>query len=188
MLDKLTQLVQQFGNDHVVNNSDVSNEHNESVMNEASETIQNSLKQIASHENGAEVLASLLKENNINDTSNPVVKTIASQLVNNLSSKFGMSSETASGVAEGMIPKVLGSLVGQAKDPNNAGFNISDIIGGITNGSEASGGIMSAISKYGGQFGLDKNQDGSVDLQDAISAITGNSGGVAGILGKIFGK
>jgi Bacterial protein of unknown function (DUF937) len=187
MLEQLTQLVQQFGQEHVVKNTEVANEHNESVMNEASETIQNSLKQIASHEGGAEVLGNLFQGENANDESNPVVKTITDQLVNNLGSKFGMSQETASDVAGSMIPKILGSLVGGAKDPNNAGFNISDIIGGITNGGN-SGGIMDAISKYGGQFGLDKNQDGNVDLQDAISMVTGNSGGVGSILSKIFSK
>jgi hypothetical protein len=47
---------------------------------------------------------------------------------------------------------------------------------------------MDAISKYGGQFGLDQNADGKVDISDAMSAVSGNSGGIGGILGKIFGK
>ncbi len=189
MFEQLTQLVQQFGQDHVVNNAQVSNEHNQDVMNEANETITNSLKQIASHEGGPEVLGNLFQGENASDASNPVVKSITNQLVNNLGSKFGISPETASSVAGNMIPKILGSLIGGAKDENNSNFNVSDILGSITGGGAASGGIMDAISKYGGQFGLDKNQDGKVDVSDAISAVSGGAGGgIGNILGKIFGN
>ena len=47
---------------------------------------------------------------------------------------------------------------------------------------------MDTISKYGSQFGLDQNADGKVDISDAMSAVTKNSDGIGGILGKIFGK
>jgi hypothetical protein len=46
---------------------------------------------------------------------------------------------------------------------------------------------MDAISKYGGQFGLDQNADGKVDIDDAM-AVTKSSGGIGGLLGKLFGK
>ena len=53
-----------------------------------------------------------------------------------------------------MIPKILGSLIGKAKDPNDSSFNITDLVSAISGGGQNSG-IMDAISKYGGQFGLD---------------------------------
>lgn len=86
-----------------------------------------------------------------------------------------------------MIPKILGSLIGKAKDPNDSSFNITDLVSAISGGGQNSG-IMDAISKYGGQFGLDQNADGKVDMSDAIDAVTKNSGGVGGLLGKLFGK
>ena len=46
---------------------------------------------------------------------------------------------------------------------------------------------MDAITKYGGQFGLDQNADGKVDMSDAVSAVSGKSGGLGGLLGKLFG-
>ena len=87
-----------------------------------------------------------------------------------------------------MIPKILGSLIGKAKDPNDSSFNISDLVSAISGGSGQNSGIMDAISKYGGQFGLDQNADGKVDMSDAIDAVTKNGGGVGGLLGKLFGK
>jgi hypothetical protein len=46
---------------------------------------------------------------------------------------------------------------------------------------------MEAVSKYGGQFGLDQNADGKVDMSDAMAAVS-KKGGFGGLLGKLFGK
>ena len=186
MFEQLTQLVQQFGNDAVVKNNAIPNEQNEAVMNEASSSILSGLQKMVS-EGGVEQLAGLFNGNNATNTSNPAVQQLTEQLTGNLGSKFGLSNEVASGVAGSMIPKILGSLVGKAKDPNDSSFNISDLVSAISGGGQNSG-IMDAISKYGGQFGLDQNADGKVDMSDAIDAVTKNSGGVGGLLGKLFGK
>ena len=186
MFEQLTQLVQQFGNDAVVRNDAIPNEQNEAVMNEASSSILSGLQKMVS-EGGVEQLAGLFNGNNAASTSNPAVQQLTEQLTGNLGSKFGLSNEVASGVAGSMIPKILGSLVGKAKDPNDSSFNISDLVSAISGGGQNSG-IMDAISKYGGQFGLDQNADGKVDMSDAIDAVTKNSGGVGGLLGKLFGK
>ena len=186
MFEQLTQLVQQFGNDAVVKNDAIPNEQNEAVMNEASSSILSGLQKMVS-EGGVEQLAGLFNGNNAASTSNPAVQQLTEQLTGNLGSKFGLSNEVASGVAGSMIPKILGSLVGKAKDPNDSSFNISDLVSAISGGGQNSG-IMDAISKYGGQFGLDQNADGKVDMSDAIDAVTKNSGGVGGLLGKLFGK
>ena len=186
MFEQLTQLVQQFGNDAVVRNDAIPNEQNEAVMNEASSSILSGLQKMVS-EGGVEQLAGLFNGNNATNTSNPAVQQLTEQLTGNLGSKFGLSNEVASGVAGSMIPKILGSLIGKAKDPNDSSFNISDLVSAISGGGQNSG-IMDAISKYGGQFGLDQNADGKVDMSDAIDAVTKNSGGVGGLLGKLFGK
>ena len=188
MFEQLTDLVKQFGGAAVVNNAAVPNEHNEAVMNEASSSILDSLKGMVASGNVSE-LAGLFQGNNATDASNPVVQQITEKLSGSLGEKFGLSSDAASGVAGSLIPKVLGSLIGAAKDPNKPGFNVSDIIGSLTNGnSAASGGIMDAISKYGGQFGLDQDGDGQVGMSDAVAAISKKSGGLGGLLGKLFGK
>lgn len=188
MFDQLTDLVKQFGGDAVVNNAAVPNEHNEAVLNEASSSILDGLKGMIANGNTAD-LAGLFQGNNAADASNPIVQQLSEKLSGSLGEKFGLSNDAASGVAGSLIPKVLGSLVNKAKDPNDSSIQISDIINAISGGnSETSGGIMDAISKYGGQFGLDQDGDGQININDAVAAVSKKSGGLGGILGKIFGK
>jgi len=185
MLDQISELVKQFGGEAIVNNQSVPNEQNEAVMNETGNSILSGLKNMVAQGNVNDI-AGLLKSGNV-DASNPVVQQLTQQLSGNLGEKFGLSSDAASGVAGSMIPKVLGSLIGKANDPNQPGFNVSDIVNSIGGGN--SGGLMDAVSKYGGQFGLDQNKDGKVDMSDATAALSGKSGGfLGGLLGKLFGK
>lgn len=186
MFEQLTELVQQFGNDAVVKNNAIPNEHNEGVMNEAGQSVLSGLQKMAS-EGGIEQLAGLFQGNNAQNSSNPAVKQLTEQLTGNLGQKFGLSKETASGVAGNMIPKILEGLVSKANDPNDKSFEISDIVTAISGNSTQASGIMDAISKYGGQFGLDQNADGKVDINDALAA-TKNNSGIGGFLGKLFGK
>ena len=169
MFEQLTQLVQQFGNESVVKNDAIPNEQNEAVMNEASSSILSGLQNIVSG-GGVDQLAGLFQGNNALDSSNPVVQKLTEQLTGNL------------------IPQILGSLVNKAKDPNDNSFQISDIIAMISADNTQNLGIIDAISKYGGQFGLDQNADDKVDINDAMSAVSGKGGGLADVLGKLFGK
>lgn len=186
MFEQLTQLVQKFGNEAVINNNAVPNEQNEAVINEASNSILSGLQKIAS-EGGEQQLAGLFQGNNAQDSSNPVVQKLIEQLSGSLGQKFGLDRSAASGVAGNLIPKVLGALFGKAKDPNDSSFQISDLVNAIS-GGKGNSGLMDAISKYGGQFGLDQNADGKVDMEDAMAAVNKNSGSIGGLLGKLFGK
>jgi len=186
MFEQLTQLVQQYSGTSVVNNAAVPNEQNEAVINETSNSIFTGLQKIAS-EGGGEQLASLFNGNSSIDSSNPVVQQITQQLSGSLGEKFGLSSETSSGVAAGMIPQILSSLINKAKDPNDSSFQISDIISSLTGNSSQASGIMETINKYGMQFGLDQNNDGKVDVTDVLVA-TKSKGGIAGFIGKLFGS
>ena len=186
MFEQLTQLVQQYSGTSVVNNAAVSNEQNEAVINETSNSIFTGLQKIAS-EGGGEQLASLFNGNSSIDSSNPVVQQITQQLSGSLGEKFGLSSQTSSGVAAGMIPQILSSLINKAKDPNDSSFQISDIISSLTGNSSQASGIMETINKYGMQFGLDQNNDGKVDVTDVL-VVTKSKGGIAGFIGKLFGS
>lgn len=188
MFEQLTQLVQQFGQQEVVNNTAVPNEHNDAVMNEASSSILSGLKNVAAQSGGMEMLAKLFQGNNASDASNPVVSAITNQLSGSLGEKFGLDGAAASGLAASLIPKVLGALVGGAKDPNNSQIQINDVIGAISGGGANAGGLMDMVTKYGGMVGLDQNADGKVDVADAMSAISGKSGSAGGLLGGLFGK
>lgn len=185
MLEQLTQLVQQYGGDAIVKNEAIPNELNQEVIQQAGSSIFSGLQKIAS-EGNIDQLAGLFQGNNAASESNPVVQKLSEQLTGDLGQKFGLSTETASGVAGSLIPNVLGSLINKAKDPNQPGFNISDIVSAISGGNGSSG-LLDAISKYGGQFGLDQNNDGKVDMSDAMAAVS-KKGGLSGLFGKLFGK
>lgn len=187
MFEQLIQVTKQFGYESVVRNNDIPNEQNEAVINETSNSIFSGLQKIAS-EGGVDQLANLFQGNNAQDTSNPVVQKLMHELSGSLGEKFGLSQGTASNLAGSLIPKILGSLIGKAKDPNDSSFQISDIIAAIAGNSGQNSSIMDAISKYGVQFGLDKDSDGKVDANEVIDIVTKNSGGLGGLLGKLFGK
>lgn len=185
MFEQLSNLVKQFGGEAVVNNPAVPNEQNEAVMSEASSSIMDGLKNMVANGNVSDI-ASMFQGNNAGDSSNPAIKNLIEQVSGNLGSKFGLSSEASTGVASNLIPQVLGGLVNKAKDPNDSSFNVSDIVNSISGGN--GGGIMDAISKYGGQFGLDQDGDGKIGMSDAMAAVSKKSGGLGGLLGKLFGK
>lgn len=186
MFEQLTQLVQQYGNDAVVKNDAIPNEHNQAVMEEAGGSILSGLKDIASSGNFGD-LAGMLTGKTPIDMNNPVVASLSEKVTVNLGSKFGLSTEAAGGVAKGLTSQVLSGLVNKANNTNDSSFQISDLVNAISGGSGNSG-LLDAVSKYGGQFGLDQNADGKVDMEDAMSAVSKNGGGIGGLLGKLFGK
>ena len=87
MLEQLTQLVQQYGNDAVVKNPSIPNEQNEGVMNEASSSILSGLQKMLA-EGGTNDLANLFQGNNASDSTNPVVQKLTEQFSGNLGSKY----------------------------------------------------------------------------------------------------
>ena len=185
MFEQLTELVKQYGSDAVVNNPAVPNEQNEAVMEEANGSILNGLKEMVASGNVGD-LAGMLSGKTPIDMNNPVVAELAGKVTGNLGDKFGLSPDAAGSVAGGLIPQVLSGLVNKAKDPNQPGFNVQDIIASISNGQ--GGGLMDMVTKYGGQFGLDQDGDGQVGMSDAVAAVSKKSGGLGGLLGKLFGK
>jgi len=186
MFEQLTQLVQQFGNEAVVKNDAVPNEQNEAVLEEAGSSILSGLKGMAASGNLGDIAGMLSGKTPI-DMNNPVVAELAGKVTGNLGSKFGLSPEAAGGVTKGLIPQVLNGLVTKANDTNDSSFQISDLVNAIS-GESGNSGLMDAVTKYGGQLGLDQNADGKVDMSDAMEAVTNNSGGIGGLFGKLFGK
>ena len=109
-----------------------------------------------------------------------------STVENSISQKTGVSSSNITKILMMLAPIVMGYLGKQAQ--NNNVSNSSDL-GGLL------GGLLGGNSNSGGSFGgsiltvLDQNNDGKLDVSDAISAVTKkSSGGIGGLLGKLFGK
>ena len=72
-------------------------------------------------------LTELFQGNNSSDNLSPVVQKFTEEFTGNLETRFGVNTETASSVATSLIPKILGSLMKKAKDPNENSFQISDL-------------------------------------------------------------
>jgi hypothetical protein len=185
MFEQLTQLVNQFGEQAVVKNNAIPNELNEQVKQETGNTILEGLKGMVSSGN-MDMITGLFQGNNTQSSSNPIVEMLTKQVVSSLGSKFGIDNNAAMGVASGMIPNILSSLIGQAKDPNVKGFEVADLVGMISgNNGDAKSSIMSKL----GTMALDQNGDGKLDISDAMAALSGNKsgGGIGGMLSGIFG-
>jgi uncharacterized protein YidB (DUF937 family) len=185
MFEQLTQLVNQFGEKAVVQNNAIPNELNEQVKQETGNTILDGLKGLVSGGN-MDMIAGLFQGNNAQSSSNPIVEMLTKQVVSSLGAKFGIENNAALGVASSMIPNILSSLVGQAKDPNVKGFEVADLVGMISgNNGDAKSSLMSKL----GTMALDQNGDGKLDISDAMSALSGNKsgGGIGGMLSGLFG-
>ena len=156
MLDQLMQIIKQQGQESVVENQDVPNEHNEGVMQEAGSSLFASLQQMV--QNGKlEQVTDLLKGNTDGGTTNQLSENVAG----NIASKFGINAESAKNIAGSLIPKVLSSLTNKANDTNDNSIDLQGMLGSLTGGN-----IQGTINSLGSQFGLDKDKDGDVDFKD----------------------
>lgn len=149
MLEEIMQMIKQHGQNAVVNNADVPNEHNDAVMNEAGSSVMSMLQNMVQNGQGNEV------NNMLQDPSHPAVQQMQSNFADNIMQKFGLSSGAASNVASSLIPNVLQSVLGKFQ---GGGFNLSQITQSLSGGG---------IGNIAAKFGLDKDGDGDVDLDDA---------------------
>ena len=100
------------------------------------------------------------------------------KMVQGLSSKTGVDSSIISKILPMLAPIIMGYLAKQTqKGGVSTGSGLNDILGGLMGGS--GGGLASM---------LDQNGDGKVGMDDAIAAVSNKSGGLGGMLGKLFGK
>lgn len=157
MLDQLMNIIKQHGQQAVVENNAVPNEHNEAVMQEAGSSIFGGLQQMMSGGN-MDQITNLLQGNN-----SSAVNGLSENFAGNIAQKFGINAETAKNIAGGLIPQVLNSLKNKANDPNDKSIDLQGIIGSLTSGN---GGVQNIINSVGSQFGLDKDKDGDIDLGD----------------------
>ena len=130
MFEQVISLAQQFGVESVVRNNAILNEQNKPVINVASNSIFSGLQKIVL-ESGIDQLTELFQGNKSSDNLSPVVQKFTEEFTGNLETRFGVNTETASSVATSLIPKILGSLMKKAKDPNDNSLQISDITDAI---------------------------------------------------------
>lgn len=159
MFEQLSEILNQASKSAIVENADVPNEHNEAVTQEA----QNSILAGLQNMNPAQITQMVEQGTDANSEG---VNNITNQFAGNIAEKFGINSNMAKTIGASLIPMVMGKLFNKAKDPNDQSFGLQDILGSLTGGGAASGGIQNTINSIGGKLGLDKDGDGDVDLND----------------------
>jgi len=214
MLEQLFDLVKGFGQKTVVENPEVPNEHNDDVMAEATNTVASGLRNVLAG-GGLENIISLFQNGGQSGSGNnsaggllknPMVSMMIGHLISKLTSKYKMSTASASNVANNLVPNVLDGLIKKTRDPNNSDFTLDKLIGSLTGGGDnipqqGGGGFnfQDLISNFTGGGNNNSANSGSVgfDLQDIISKVTdrarnniGNqsqSGGGGGLFDLIKG-
>ncbi len=184
------ELVRESGQQTVVENPAVPNEHNEAVMQEASSSIFSGLQNMM-QTGGPGALKGLFEGVQSGDNNHPAVQQVANQFSGNLMQKFGLDSGAAKALAISLIPMVLGKLMNRSQNaPQGSGFSIGNILGSLMGGggiggalgglmgggnqaqpqqANAGGGMLGSLSSMGAKMGLDKDGDGDTDLNDLMA-------------------
>jgi len=158
MLDQLAKLVEEHAGSAIINNPEIPNNQNNAAVQEVAQQIFSGLQSHATSGNFSQ-LTSLFQGNTSVSSmaSNPIVQQLISSVAGSLASKFGMSPATAQNMATSLLPTVMSQLISKTNNPDDNSFDLSGIMGKLTG---------------------DSNFD--------LSSMLGNTGGIGGMLGKLF--
>lgn len=189
MLEQISALVKQYGQDTVVNNPDIPNEENNAVLAEATQTITGGMQNMLAG-GGLQDLISIFTGDGKNEENtrsngiggmlkNPIVSMMVGHLISKLIGKFNMSRSQASNISNNLIPNVLNSLVSKttSHNPENDAFDFNDLIGSLTGGktmtaeTSAEGfnfqNLLDQLSSVDNPSGTD-----GFDVQDIVNQVT----------------
>lgn len=186
MLENLVHLVKQYAGDAIINNPAIPNDRNDEAVQEASSSIFNGLQQTLSNGGIKDVLSMFSN----GAESSPVAQTIQNGFVQNLTNKFGLNQDAATGVAGTLIPAVLQNFVSKTNDANDNSFDLQGIVNSLSGGNAGGINVQGLMDKFK-NGALDKDGDGDTDLQDAMKMFSGGgqtSGGLMDSLKGLFGN
>lgn len=173
MFDELLNLIKQNGQQAVVENNEVPNEHNEAVMQEAQTSIVDGLSNIKKPDQVNSLFESVRSGQ---AESNPAVQQMTNNFSGNIMQKFGINGSTAASIAAAIIPVVLAKMANRGGQGGAGGFDLGGLLGSLTGGkfgggmggttTSSSGGLGGNLGSMGAKLGLDKDGDGDVDLND----------------------
>jgi len=164
MLENLLNLVKENAGSAIINNPEISNEHNDAAIATASSSIVDGLKNAVSNGNIDDIM-NLFKGDNIQD--NTVAQGIQGNFISELMNKFGLNEQSANGIAGGLLPSVIQQFVHKTNDPNDSSFDISNIIQNIGGGNLD---IQSIISNF---TGSDSNSSNGGGILDSLKGLFG---------------
>ncbi len=163
MLENLINLVKENAGDAIINNPAVPNEQNDAVIAAAGQSVQGSMQNMIL-QGKLQDLLSLFHNGVGNASSNSSVQNISTDLIHNLTEKFGFNQATSSGIASNLIPGLLQKLVSKTNDPSDNSFSLEGIIGHLTSG----GGLSNLLG------GLTSNSSAE-GIMDKVKGLFGNT-------------
>jgi hypothetical protein len=172
MLEQLISLIQEHGQETVVQNPVVPNEYNQQVMNEAGSSIVGGLQQALAGGGLAQVMqlisgASSSQQGGIASLmTNPLVQNMIQTFSGKLTNQFQLNPNNAQQVGADLIPQVLSRLSGQVNDPANPGIDINSVIRSLTGGGTGNTDFSGILQK------LQSGGSVSNDLQDIIGNVS----------------
>ncbi len=165
MLQQLNDVIAQITQKEVGNTPNVNNQLAQDIAKETGVSVVDGLKSAISGGNISEIFGNLSNLDVNSLSSSPLVENIIQSTTSKFTDKLGIDSQTASSLANNIIPQVLSSL-------KSGNFNVQDIIGNLIGGKSG--------------LDLDVNNDGKLGIDDAISAL--KDGNIGNILGGLFKK
>jgi hypothetical protein len=151
MIENLINLVKSNSQDLIVNNPAIPNQFNDAAVGDTATSIMEGIKTQAQAGNIGDIMG-LLQGGQSNIASNPVVSSIISNLAGNFTSKYGVNTQQATGIASSLVPNVISQLAGKINDPNDSSFDLEGIISSIS-GGQGLGGLFGGNSGGGGGLG-----------------------------------
>jgi hypothetical protein len=196
MLENLFQLIKEQGQTDVVDNPAVPNEQNNAVMAEASQAIAGTM-QNALASGQTEQVQQLFQTDDTNQMmGNPLAQNMQGNFIDSITSKLGIYKNVAMGIAASLIPIVLSKLVRRTNSPapQDSGFDLGGLIGGLTGGGGLMGGGGINMGNVLGQLTSSGNGGGGFNLQDVLAQVTSGArnqqqqGGLQNIIKGFFGN
>ena len=169
MLQQIINLVKENAGDVINNNPDIPADKKEEAFQVAGSSVADGLKGVLSHGGVKDVMKLFSGTSDVSD--NPVTQQASGAFVDNLTSKLGLNSSQASGLASSIIPMVLGKLVNKTNDPNDSSFDLQDMMNQFSGGKTSGMNVGALLGKF--KSGLDKDGDGDVDLNDLKNMFSG---------------
>jgi hypothetical protein len=185
MLEQISRLVKQYGQQLVVDNPAIPNNDNNAVLAEATRTITGGMQNMLAGGGLQDIISMFTGGRSRSQASqgggiggllkNPIVAMMVGHLISKLVGKFNMSHAQASQVSNNLIPNVLNDLVAKtnSNDPENDAFDLNDLVGSLAGVNPASSGgfdLQGLLNQFTGQGSQDGN--GSFNLDDIISRVT----------------
>ena len=134
MLDQIINLVKDNAGDAISNNAAIPSNLKDSAIQTTASSIFESLKsQVTGGNLGA--ITDLFKSGG-QEGSNPIMGVINSDLVTNLTSKLGIDSSAASGMASSILPLIMSKL---------GSLDIQSLLGNLVGGSDLLGGLSGML-------------------------------------------